>query len=283
MGLKLNPSTRAFLASPFPILGAWVLGGILSIVVPLSKWKKQKNQWYNYYGRYVEYENNQRAYEEQQKQYQEQQQYQYNNNGNYNNRQQGNYDRDGNWYPSCSWWQFKCRQQRMAYMQANGDNNNIVFPSWYAAIGGRTEEDDREREEMEGSTDEASGAVKFVYTWTLIVFIGMLIFGGITIFQRKPVTPLIVIMLIIGQFCLMQLFLLGQGVIVTEGREMEDSVYGWYGQLAVLMVYSDWAYFLFSVCFSALLCVKIFVDKYVLKDETEPIAQESTYKNMNMP
>jgi len=182
----------------------------------------------------VEYENAQKQYEEQQRQYEEQQQYQY-NNGNYNNGQQGNYDRNGNYYPSCSWWQFKCRKQRFAYMQANGDENNIAFPGWYAAIGGRTEEDRREREEVVGSADEAPGAVKFVYTWTLIVFIGMLIFGGITIFQRKPVTPLIVIMLIIGQFALMQLFLLGQGVIATEGREMEDSVYGWYGQLAVLM------------------------------------------------
>ena len=88
---------------------------------------------------------------------------------------------------------------------------------------------------MEGNADEASGAVKFVYVWTLLVFIGMLAFGGITIFQRKPLTPLIITMLIIGQFALMQLILLGQGVISTEGREMEDSVYGWYGQMAVLM------------------------------------------------
>ena len=53
MNMKLTPSTRAFLASPFPILGAWVLGGILSIVVPLSKWKKARNQYYQYMGRYV--------------------------------------------------------------------------------------------------------------------------------------------------------------------------------------------------------------------------------------
>lgn len=232
--MRLTPKARAFLASPFPVLGAWVIGGLLSIFVPLVKWKNQRKQWYDYYGRYVEYENNQRAYEEQQEnQYNNNNN---NNNGNNNNGQNGNYDRDGNWYPSCSWWQFKCRQRRFAYMNANndGDDNNIQFPNWYATIGGRTEED-REGEEMEGAADEAPGAVKFVYTWTLLVFIAMLIFGGITIFKRKALTPLIVIMLIVGQFALLQLLLLGQGVIVTEGREMEDSVYGWYGQLAVLM------------------------------------------------
>lgn len=292
--MTLSPSARKLLASPFPILGAWILAGILTIVVPLSKFRRQRQQYYNYAGRYVEYQNNQRNYEQQQKQYQEQQQYQYNNNygqGNYNqgnyNQQQGN---NGQWYQSCSWWQVKCRQNRMAYMSANGDNNNnnIRFPDWYATIGGRTEEDSRDREEMGQNADAASGAVKFVYTWTLIVFIGMLIFGGITIFQRKPLTPLIITMLVIGQFALMQLVLLGQGVIQTEGRQMEDSVYGWFGQLPILMVYSNWGYFLFSIGFSVLLSVKIILDKYVLKDETERpgaaagAAETSSYKSMDM-
>ena len=169
-------------------------------------------------------------------------------------------------------------------MQANGDNNNIRFPNWYASIGGRTEEDQRGREEMGANADEASGALKFIYTWTLLVFLGMLLFGAVTIYKRKPLTPLIVTMLIIGQFALMQLILLGQGVIATEGREMEDSVFGWYGQLPVLMVYSDWGYFLFSIGFSVLLCAKIFVDKYYLKNEIEDHpndkAESSSYTNM---
>lgn len=48
-------------------------------------------------------------------------------------------------------------------------------------------------------------------------------------------------------------------------------------------VYSDWAYFLFSIGFSLLLCGKIFVDKYILRDETEPVGSStegSTYKSM---
>ena len=270
------PTLKTFLASPIPVLGAWILGGILTIIVPLAKWKKQKQDWYNYAGRYVEYENNQRQYEEQQN-------YQYNNNQAGGG--QNGYYRDGVFYPNCRWFQFQCRQRRFAYMQANGNgDNNIRFPNWYASIGGRTEEDRRGREEM-GDADEASGAVKFVYTWTLLVFIGLLIFGAITIYQRKPLTPLIVTMLIIGQFALMQLILLGQGVIATEGREMEDSIYGWHGQLPVLMVYSDWGYFLFSIGFSVLLTVKIFMDKYFLRNEIEQTgtaakAEQSSYMNM---
>lgn len=278
--MGLHPTARKLLASPFPILGAWLLAGVLAILIPLSKWKKQRKQWYNYYGQYVEYENNQRMYEEQQNQ-----QNQYNNGNQYNNANQGNgnYDRDGRWIPSCSWWQVKCRQQRMYYMAANGDQNQnqIRFPNWYATIGGKLEEERRDREERGENPDSASGALKFVYTWTMIVFIALLVFGSVTLFQKKPLTPLIVVMLIVGQFALLQLILLGQGVIETEGREMEDSYYGWYGQLPILMVYTDWGYFLFTICFSALLTAKIFFDRHFLKDETEPVPAESEYKTMN--
>jgi hypothetical protein len=48
------------------------------------------------------------------------------------------------------------------------------------------------------------------------------------------------------------------------------------------MVYTDWGYFLFSIGFSILLTAKILVDKYILKDETEPVpTEESNYKTMD--
>lgn len=65
-------------------LGAWIIGGLLSIIVPVLKWNAAKQDYYDAYGYAIEYEQQQRAYEEQQ-------------NGNDNNN---------NWYnyPSCHWW-----------------------------------------------------------------------------------------------------------------------------------------------------------------------------------
>jgi hypothetical protein len=57
--VALSPSVKTFLTSPFPLMGAWILAGVLTIIVPISKWKKQTKQYYQYYGKYVEYENNQ--------------------------------------------------------------------------------------------------------------------------------------------------------------------------------------------------------------------------------
>jgi hypothetical protein len=62
-----------------------------------------------------------------------------------------------------------------------------------------------------------------------------------------------------------------------------ESVYGWYGQLGVLMVYSDWAYFLFSVGFTALLTAKIIFDKYLLKAEAKAAAGTSASTEVEGP
>lgn len=48
-------------------------------------------------------------------------------------------------------------------------------------------------------------------------------------------------------------------------------------------VYSDWAYFLFSIGFSVLLGGKIIVDKYIAgvdHETTVPAHQTDNYKNM---
>jgi hypothetical protein len=102
----------------------------------------------------------------------------------------------------------------------DGGDNQIYFPDWYATIGGVADGEDGDREEG-ASSDQATGALKFIYAWTLVMWVALLVFGAVTIFKRKSVAPLMVTMLIVGQFALLQLLMVGQGVLATEGREIE--------------------------------------------------------------
>jgi hypothetical protein len=53
----------------------------------------------------------------------------------------------------------------------------------------------------------------------------------------------------------MSMMLLAQGVINTENRQIEESVYGWYGQKSVLLVYTNYAISLFSGIYLLILVV----------------------------
>jgi hypothetical protein len=237
--------------SDFAILTAWLVSAGCAIIFPLLRWNASRAKYYGYYGRYNEYEQQQRAYEEAQNQ----------NNQNYNNQQ---YQYNGNGYGynySCKWYQWSCRKSvsnMYYYQQASGDGNQNAFyaPTWYRMINGEMQVDDRQREEMglASSTDEASGTLKFIYSWTLIMFITLVLFGALVLWKRNAGGPtaLFVMLILFGQMTLLQLLLLGQGVIVTDMREMEDSIYGWYGQMGVLMAYSNFWYMIFSFGFAIL-------------------------------
>ena len=60
-----------------PIILAYLVTGVLSVIIPVSQWTANKNAYYNAAGYYIEYENQQQEYEEQQ-------------NGNYNNYNNNN-------------------------------------------------------------------------------------------------------------------------------------------------------------------------------------------------
>ena len=124
---------EAFHSSPTSgyLLFGWVLSGVLAIIIPVSKWVAERNNYYNYAGKYNQYEQQQRQYEEQQ-------------NGNYN------------FYGSlCKWYDFKCRISMGRYQQQygqNGEQNNEqqmmrqYLPNWFFFFGGQMEDDERRRE-----------------------------------------------------------------------------------------------------------------------------------------
>lgn len=241
-------------------LACWILSSLLAVIVPVSKWTRERNQYYQYMGRYHEYEWKQRQYEEMQ-------------NGNWNN----------NMASMCSWWNFKCRQRVAKYQyymqmqQGNGNNNNNrqgnimgMLPGWYTFFGG-TVQAEGEGREAEMNVNTSSGAMKFVYSWNIIMFIGMTIFGYRTLANGKDRMGLIVALLIYAQFSLMNLITLTQGTIATNDRFFENSVYGWFGQWSVLVAYTDFWMFLHSIIFAAVLSL---IQCYN-RDRKENVASEN--------
>lgn len=66
----------------------------------------------------------------------------------------------------------------------------------------------------------------------------------------------------------MAIALICQGVLMTDERDLEDSVYGWYGQIGVLMVYANTSYLWFTFIFTVVLVARAFWQRHVQKEET---------------
>lgn len=226
-------------------LACWILSSLIAMIAPVGKWAKERNQYYKYMGRYNEYEWKQRQYEEMQ-----------NGNGWYNN------------YSSyCSWWDFKCRQRVASYQyymqqgQQNGNQNQnrnggyMRMPGWYTFFGGRVETEGEGREEEMRMHAGSSAAMKFVYAWNIIMFIGLSIYGYRVLASGKDRMGLIVALLIYAQFSLMNLITTVQGAIETDNRFFENSIYGWFGQYSVLVAYTDFWMFLHCIIFAAVLSI----------------------------
>ena len=265
MSIFSNLSWQDFVVDPGPFALLWIVSGILALAIPRGRWNRDKQRWYNYMGYQVEYEQQQRAYEEAQ-------------NGNNQNNQNGNY-----YIKDCKWFQFQCRKQNAYYMRNNGNGDQMQLPDWYYALGGEGEEERRQREENR-SSDQNSGALKFVYGWTVVIFVLIIVYGTVVLFKKQSPVTLIVTLLVFSQFALMQMITMAQGVIQTEGRQMEESVYGWSGQLGVLMVYSDFWLMLYSLLFSLLFGVRIFLDRRRSKSgDDKLVAEESGYSSYEAP
>lgn len=234
-----NPSKMLYAA-----LAIWWLGGLLTIVVPIAKWRHSREVFYNVFGRNIEYQNAQRQAERNQ-----------NNQNNYYN---------GYGMRNCSWWQWNCRKQQYKFhqqyyqnMQQNGEQQaqrRVYTPRWYNFLGGKMpSEDDRHREEM-GFEQSSSGGVKFVYAWSLVMFVALLLYTSFVMYRqyqfRNQLTFSVgmvwVLLLTVFQYTFLMLVLVPQGVIETDDRDLENYPYGWYGQFPILLTYFLYAVSLFS-------------------------------------
>lgn len=258
------------------VLVAWMVSGLVAFLAPIIQWSVHKNNFYRAQGYMVEYENQQKQYEEQQNQNNE---YQYGNESQY-----------ASLYKECGWWNIACQRQQMRYAEyyMGGDQNqndaynyNEQIPSWFVFLsGGQSEELSRWKEENTGvrnEMDETSpnaGEIFAVIYMFLVLFV-VLIIGCATFYKSRPFSALkwglafLINMIVVN-------FLLLPSLITNEDRMWDDSIYGFYGQVGVLMAYFDFWVIIFSTVFL------IVLNRLEKKNAQEPIKlQEEDYKTMS--
>jgi hypothetical protein len=130
-------------------------------------------------------------------------------------------------------------------------------------------------------TNANAGALKFVYAWQLIMFVGLLAYGALVLFKfrgplaqsRMALWSLLLLLLGWMNFSFLFMWLLANGSIYTEGRELE-TVGGFYNQFSVLLFMTQFWYLLWSLCFSIALAIRIFK-----KSSGNPTQQEGLINN----
>lgn len=272
-----------YLKDPWTL--SWVVSGLVTILVPVIMWNAQSQAYYRQYGVAIEYEQKQRQYEEYYKQQQEA------NNGNNNNN--NNYYT----YKECSFFNIACKKKQYYYATAEErqkayENGEAVqtYPDWFILFGGyeQSEEMQRWKEENTGVraedmiNDGRSSGMKFVYTMTLFLFIALLVFGAISIGNRKNMSQLVIFLVIATVMAFSNLLMAMQGLISSDERMFEESIYGWSGQMGVLMVYTNFWVMLF--CIGHIIAIR--VKQYMSwKDgEKEDLAEEgSDYNQYTAP
>lgn len=261
------------------ILVAWMVCGLAAFLAPIIQWTAHKQSFYRAQGYMIEYENNQRQYEEQQ------------NQMNNNQYQYGNESQYGSQYKECGWWNIACQRQQMRYAQyymGNNDRNeneaqnyNQQIPSWFVFLsGGQSEELMRWKEENTGvrnEMDETSPTVgeTIAAVYMFLVFFFVLVLGARTFYKSRPFTAVkwglgfIINMIVVN-------FLLLSSLISNEDRMWDESIYGFYGQVGVLMAYFDFWVMIFAIAFLVVL------NREEKKNGEEPVKiEEEDYKTMS--
>ena len=252
------------------LLLTWLLLGIAVMIIPFVQWHVRRMKHYNAVGYYVEYEQQQRQYEEQ------------GNNKNGNNNNNGYYGYSE--YKECGSWNFICKskQEQLAqmYFGNSGDNNNgqnsnnynnnqaaeaaaddTSIPTWFLMISNSESEamrrwkeentgqrqDNMEEEELEPTVGEI-----LVVSYLVIASVATIVYGCHSLYKSegniKRTGGIIMALIVLLNLFILNLMLV-PALVSVEDRVMEDSVYGWYGQIGVLMAYLDFWGILFCTGF----------------------------------
>ena len=261
---------------PWPFLVVWFTGAVLAIALPVVHWNSKKQEYYDSTGYQIEYENAQRAYEEAQ----------------HNQDENDNNNDDTYYVPSCSWWQYQCRKKAYALQQyynsqqeQNGNNNededSMQVPSWYLFLGGTTDEQRRDARDN-GFTTDAPGGLKLVYAWTLTLFVLLIAYGAAVVVRRKDMRVVVFGLFLLLQFVILMLVLVAQGVIETDERDLEDSIYGWNGQWGVLLAYTAFGIIVYNFVAILALFLRMWLEhRQNKKLEQQAAKEESENAEMN--
>jgi hypothetical protein len=237
------------------ILLAWIVAGVVTFSLPFIQWTVQKNEFYKAAGYLVEYENQQ-------------------NEDNNNNNNNGDDDSYGGVYKECGWWNFVCKRQQVNYAsyymgdndgnQYDEDGNAVYqfsFPDWYVMLGGQDsevmmrwkEENTGVRQEENELATTTGEVLVMVYLYS--VFVGIFVYGFYVFYSKQPLGMLKISLFFLVQLVLVNVFLLPK-IIQADERYFDEAIYGWYGQVGVLMAYFDFWVFIFSAVFLVVVTIE---------------------------
>ena len=118
------------------------------------------------------------------------------------------------------------------------------------------------------------------------MFVGLLAYGSIVLFKfrgplaqsRMALWSLFLLLFAWMNFSFIMMWLLANGSIYTEGRELEAAG-GFYNQFSVLLFMTEFWYLLWSLCFCIALGVRIFrkAGKEILTEETRRPGDSMNY------
>lgn len=271
-----------YLKDPWTV--SWLVTSLLAIFIPVIIWSSQRGAYYKNYGYALELEEKKRQYYE-------------NRDGN-NNRNNNN-NNYYTYYKECSWFNWPCRK-RQYYFATMEDRNRQdgnyrqELPGWYIFLGGAEHSEDMMRWKEQNTGIRASatgntGGIKFVYVWTLALFLALVAYGAVTLGTQQQVRHLEVFLVVAASIALMNLVITAQGVISSDDRDMEDSYYGWYGQMGVLVAYTNFWIMLQSIGFLIAFRIRSYLEKRAAGDKEDMThdgnaEQEGTaYHSYNAP
>lgn len=89
------------------------------------------------------------------------------------------------------------------------------------------------------NNDGRSSGMKFVYTINLLLFIVLLIYGAILIHNRRNLSQLVQYLILASVLTFANLIMAVQTLQFLNEGMYNESIYGWYGQIGVLIVYTS--------------------------------------------
>lgn len=177
---------------------------------------------------------------------------------------------------NCKWWQWRCTplyvNENGEYVNQDNNNNNeqngnqyYSTPSWFSGWGNNSNQSG-DRSGDGGVSNSA--AMKFVYSWQVILFLGLLAYGALVVYKFRPssgssagasrmaLQSLFLMIFLWMNTTFMAMWMLANGSIAVEGREIEE-LGGFYNQFSVMMFLSDFWMTVWGLVFCGIIGVQL--------------------------
>jgi len=233
------------------LTATWLITGGLAVLLPLTIWGFQRIVYFARFGAQDYMQESQENYEQAQQYYQQQNQkyWRYYWTGYYNVN-------DQTFYQKCWGIDWFCRRRQYYYATygpyGNRANDQQQAPLWYIFLGGKTERM-QQWEEQNGHERHANafvyGGLGWAYLLTLGLFFALLAYG-VSIFKKEgSIAELRAVVVATAVIAFMNM-IMSVGLISTDDDDLNDYYFGWYGQMGVLMVYTNFWIMFFAIAFA---------------------------------